>query len=505
MRLFLLITFVLGYVSGFCQGFSKTGTDDLYLYKGTVLYKDGNGFIANVQKNFDEINIMDKYGEVFLRVMRKKESVKSLPDLSGMQTKTVETITRHVCKWQIDTSAYGKVKNYTINDRELQGTSLTYFIDQNDSLHAGEVFYFNQYSITTGSYEAEKYKMPILTVIKSFNFCDGAMNEESNDEEDISVVETGDPNFPYEVKAPEAFKNKEYHKTSSYLERPIADNYKTGNSQFFALINEQTRDTSFILGSMHATEAAFWNKKINQPELFQRLSSCKALYFEFFRQENQEEEIIKEPTAVKAPYQHGKTLENYLTPEQKAFLRQQYDACLKNNGIVYDDMVRQHPERIYGLFLNTFLAERDVMLELALAHSMTKHLIKKADIDFEFITLDNEKEATEALNFYNNYYTPEVLINKLKTMETYIKSVLLAYEDGDIEKNWELLTSEFGQSFYDTVIAKRNINWLPRMTMVMQKQRCFFVVGAAHLGGPHGILHLLKEKGYTILPLKWLN
>jgi uncharacterized protein YbaP (TraB family) len=505
MRLFLLIAFVLGYVSGFSQGFSKTGTDDLYLYKGTVLYKDGNGFIANVQKNFNEISIMDKYGELFLRVVRKKESVKSLPDLAGMQTKTIETITRQVCQFQIDTNAYGKVKNYTINDRELNGTNLVYLIDQNDSLHTGEVFYFNQYGITTGSYEAEKYKMPILTVIKSFNFCDGAMNEEIKEEEEISIVETGDINFPYEVKVPEALKNKVYRKTSSYEGRPIADNYKTGNSQFFAIINEQTKDTSFILGSMHGTEAAFWNKKINQPELFQRLSSCRALYIEFFRQEIQQDEIIKEPTAIKAPYPHGKTLENYLTPEQNTFLHQQYDTCLKKNGIVYDDMVRKHPDRIYGLFLNTFLAERDVILELALGHSMGKHLTKKADIDFEFAALDNEKEAIEVQDIYKNYYTPEVLINKLKTMETYIKSIWLAYEDGDIEKCWKLLNSEFGQSFYNTVIAKRNENWLPRMMEGMKQEKCFFIVGAAHLGGPQGILNLLKEKGYTVLPLKWLN
>lgn len=74
MRLFLLITLVLGYVSGFSQAFSKSGTDDLYLYKGTVLYKDGNGFIANVQKNFDSISVLLKYGEMFLRIIRQKEN-----------------------------------------------------------------------------------------------------------------------------------------------------------------------------------------------------------------------------------------------------------------------------------------------------------------------------------------------------------------------------------------------------------------------------------------------
>lgn len=504
MRIALLITLVLGYYCGSSQGFSKTATEDLYLYKGTVLYKDGNGFIANVQKNFDSISVLPKYGVTFLRVVKAKQnkSEQTITVNSGLQAKTTETIIRHVSHFQIDTITYGKTKEYTKQGQSLQGSNLAYFLERDDSLSVGEKFYFNMYGVVMSNYLVEQFGMPVLTIERDFHFWGEVTDGEDEDEEDISIVETGDINFPYEVKVPETFKNKVYHKTSTYLERPIADNYKTGNSQFFALINEQTKDTSFILGSMHVTESAFWNKKINQPELFQRLSSCRALYIEFFKQE----EIIKEPTAVKTPYQQGKTLENYLTPEQRAFLRYQYDARLKKNGIVYDELVAQHPERIYnGLFLNAFLAERHVMLELALAHSMRKHLIKKGDIDFEFAALDNGKEAIEVHNSITNYYTPEMLINKLKTMETYIKSVWRAYEDGDIEKNWKLLNSEFGQSFYDTVIAKRNNNWTPRIIKAMQKQRCFFVVGAAHLGGPQGILDLLREKGYSILPLKWLN
>ena len=508
MRITLLISLVLGYYCGLSQGFSKSGTEDLYLYKGTVLFKDGNGFIANVQKNFDSISVLPKYGEIFLRVIREKEnkSAQSIIFNSGLQAKTTETIIRNVSHFQIDTITYGKTKEYTKQGQNLQGNNLAYFLEQDNSLGVGEKFYFNCYAVVMSNHLVEEFGMPVLTIERNFNFSGIEGSQEGDDEEDISVVETGNPNFPYELNVPEALKNKVYHKTSSYEGRQIADYYKKGNSQFFAIIYEQTGDTSFMLGSMHSTELAFWNKKINQPELFQRLSSCGALYFEFVRQEMQQDEIIKEPTAVKAPYPHGKTLENYLTPEQKVFLRKQYDTWLKKNGIVYDYLVGLHPELVYKrLFQNVFFAERDVILELVLAHAIGKHLIKKGDIDFEFASLDNEKEIIEVENFSANYYTPEMLINKLKTMETYMKSIWLSYEDGDIEKNWKLIKSEFGQSFYDTLIAKRNNNWTPRIIKAMQKQRCFFVVGAAHLGGPQGLLNLLKEKGCRVLPLKWLN
>lgn len=35
----------------------------------------------------------------------------------------------------------------------------------------------------------------------------------------------------------------------------------------------------------------------------------------------------------------------------------------------------------------------------------------------------------------------------------------------------------------------------------INKQSSFIAVGAAHLGGPTGILQLLANKGYTITPL----
>jgi len=69
----------------------------------------------------------------------------------------------------------------------------------------------------------------------------------------------------------------------------------------------------------------------------------------------------------------------------------------------------------------------------------------------------------------------------------------------------ESAKNKYGPSFYDTLIMQRNQNWLARMIEGMKKEKCFFIVGAAHLGGTHGILNLLREKGYVILPLKWLN
>ena len=45
----------------------------------------------------------------------------------------------------------------------------------------------------------------------------------------------------------------------------------------------------------------------------------------------------------------------------------------------------------------------------------------------------------------------------------------------------------------------RNRNWIPRIEAYMRDPKAYFVVvGAAHLGGPNGLLAMLKVRGYTI-------
>ena len=52
------------------------------------------------------------------------------------------------------------------------------------------------------------------------------------------------------------------------------------------------------------------------------------------------------------------------------------------------------------------------------------------------------------------------------------------------------------------LLIERNQNWIPKMTKMMQTQPTFFGVGAGHLGGEKGVLALLREKGYTVTPVK---
>ncbi|WP_223788805.1 TraB/GumN family protein [Marinicella meishanensis] len=59
-----------------------------------------------------------------------------------------------------------------------------------------------------------------------------------------------------------------------------------------------------------------------------------------------------------------------------------------------------------------------------------------------------------------------------------------------------------GAELIDVLLDARNKNWVKKMPQIMQQNPTLFAVGAAHLGGPNGVVNLLKEAGYQLKPVK---
>ncbi len=54
-------------------------------------------------------------------------------------------------------------------------------------------------------------------------------------------------------------------------------------------------------------------------------------------------------------------------------------------------------------------------------------------------------------------------------------------------------------SFYQRLVVDRNRNWIPKIERYLNgEETCFVVVGAGHMGGPEGVIALLKARGYRI-------
>jgi uncharacterized protein YbaP (TraB family) len=86
--------------------------------------------------------------------------------------------------------------------------------------------------------------------------------------------------------------------------------------------------------------------------------------------------------------------------------------------------------------------------------------------------------------------------NDAGTME----KMLNAYIAQDIERLYDLTISDTTayEHFHDIFLSKRNKKMTGSIRKIAKKHSAFFAVGAAHLGGPDGIIALLRKKGYNV-------
>ena len=54
------------------------------------------------------------------------------------------------------------------------------------------------------------------------------------------------------------------------------------------------------------------------------------------------------------------------------------------------------------------------------------------------------------------------------------------------------------EEFQRTLLDDRNADWIPKLEKLFEQDKVFVAVGAAHLMGPHGVIALLKQRGYEI-------
>lgn len=108
--------------------------------------------------------------------------------------------------------------------------------------------------------------------------------------------------------------------------------------------------------------------------------------------------------------------------------------------------------------------------------------------------LGNENELI--LNTLNDLKQTKSMINLLRTSwrtgnDAEMKKIILQ----DMIDNYPEL--------YQTILVKRNLNWLPHLeTMFKDESVALILVGALHLVGEDGLLQLLRNKGYEVTYFK---
>ncbi len=113
------------------------------------------------------------------------------------------------------------------------------------------------------------------------------------------------------------------------------------------------------------------------------------------------------------------------------------------------------------------------------------------------------EKAAQQLEIIRNAYPTEFAYKQIMLFESYKKDfnkAITAYNNEDITSAVALVTKEdyMDKNATELLQINRNKDWVEKMPVMMKERSNLFAVGAAHLTNDYGIIHLLREKGYTV-------
>lgn len=157
----------------------------------------------------------------------------------------------------------------------------------------------------------------------------------------------------------------------------------------------------------------------------------------------------------------------------------------------------------------------------------------KSMFDKYYVTNSHPDEVILDMYFQNKAQQDQKPVYGLETVDEQVK---LLFEDVTIERQAEMLmdavhqfdsskmelthladcyvsadmdclermgneSEGFSKEEMDALVKTRNANWMNKLPKIFHDHRAFVAVGALHLPGENGVVHLLRQAGYTVTPV----
>lgn len=192
----------------------------------------------------------------------------------------------------------------------------------------------------------------------------------------------------------------------------------------------------------------------------------------------------------------NKTLKDLLKPSDYDRL----NAYFKDSvGMNIAALERAKPFVLMSVLLNRVLACQPQSYELSLmnlAKQQQAEVVGLETIEEQMAIFDSipyQSQATMVLNLIDSL--PQARREFWKMVELYKQQNLEALYALTMESEFEVEKNQ------EVLLTDRNRRWIPIIQRQVKEKPTFVAVGAAHLGGPAGVIALLRQQGYTLSPI----
>lgn len=270
------------------------------------------------------------------------------------------------------------------------------------------------------------------------------------------------------------------------------------NTVLWQIDSEDLDAPSYLLGTIHLIPADmfFW------PDEFQEAYEAST---QVVMETN---ELSMDPSAMmsimpKIMLPDGQTLEDLVTEAEYARI----DQFFSEMGLPVVLFKNMKPFFLYML----------VDIDMG---SLFRDDIKSYEMEITEIANQDEKPilGLETLDFQVSIFDSIPYEDQANLLVQSIEDKMAATETGSVSSSDELFQTYVDQdlnailreimqtdvglaNFSRLLLEDRNRDWIPKIEEIVRQAPSLIAVGAAHLPGETGVIHLLKQAGYTLTPI----
>ena len=267
-------------------------------------------------------------------------------------------------------------------------------------------------------------------------------------------------------------------------------------SLLWKIYGNGAKDTSYLYGTIHMIEKKDF---VVSKTLKNRFKKTESLVMEIqLDMDSAAKAFIKD----NALYPNGKSIKEYLSETDYNYFQTYLKDSLKMGVIKVKICEMMRPFYAQSLIMADQMKKSESYEKTF--HKMAK---KKEKIGLETIQEQMTILAGGEIQVQVNEFIKELKEGSLDA-ENEMAKLVKYYKNQDIQGLYnEMIVSmekdggKLGGVSKEDFLDNRNKRWIPKLADLMKNKTLFIAVGAGHLAGEQGVIQLLKNKGYNVLPV----
>ena len=248
-----------------------------------------------------------------------------------------------------------------------------------------------------------------------------------------------------------------------------------------------TRAPVYLLGSIHSLRAGDYPLA---PVIEDAVKQSQEFWFEV---DPRRDDLFAKKIVAAAKYPNGVQIKGRINPKTYAYLQK-----ITQGGM----NVWQH---VKPWAIAAFLLRHPGYERLSYAYGIDNHIAEEAK--HRGRPVGGMESIDEHVRVFSDMQEIEGEVFLLQTLvyadegpKRFAESVA-AWKTGDVDHLYEMDLPQIKEAptVWWRLLDRRNARWIPRIETVIKSGRpSMIVAGCLHFPGPHGVLALLKARGYKI-------